>query len=93
MGIAVVDHSAHRTSSGWKSNRIARARSLSNPKASIPLTNWEMFPGKIAMKKAAVAIPTSRRRCKEIRPRPRAISTIPDARTMKSGVNGAQGGT
>ncbi len=52
-----------------------------------------MFPGKIAMKKAAVAIPTSRRRCREIRLRPRAISTTPDARTMKSGVNGAHGGT
>jgi len=45
------------------------------------------------MKKAAVAIPTSRRRCSEMRLRPRAISTTPDARTMKSGVNGAHGGT
>ncbi len=45
------------------------------------------------MKKAAVAIPTSRRRCRETRLRPRAISTTPDARTMKSGVNGAHGGT
>ena len=52
-----------------------------------------MFPGKIAMKKAAMAIPTSRRRCREMRLRPRAISTTPDASTTKSGENGTQVGT
>ncbi len=88
-----VDQSAQRTSSGWKSNRIARARSESNPKASIPLTNCEMLPGKIATKKSAVAMPTSRRRLSEIRQRPSAISTIPDAMTTKSGESGSQVGT
>ena len=52
-----------------------------------------MFPGKIAMKKAAVDIPTAFLRCRDMRARPSAISTTPDARTMKSGVKGAHGGT
>ena len=92
-GSTDVDQSAQRTRSGWKSNRIARARSESNPKASIPLTNCEMLPGKIAKKKSAVAMPTSRRRLSEIRQRPSAISTIPDAMTTKSGESGSQVGT
>ena len=92
-GSTDVDQSAQRTRSGWKSNRIARARSESNPKASIPLTNCEMLPGKIATKKSAVAMPTSRRRLSEIRQRPSAISTIPDAMTTKSGESGSQVGT
>ena len=45
------------------------------------------------MKKAAVAIPTSRRRCREISARPRDISTTPEASTTKSGENGSQVGT
>ena len=32
-------------------------------------------------------------RCRDMSARPRAISTTPDARTMKSGVKGAHGGT
>jgi hypothetical protein len=88
-----VDQSAQRTRSGWKSKRIARARSVSNPKASIPLTYCAMLPGKIATKKSAVAMPTSRRRLSEIRQRPSAISTIPDAMTTKSGESGNQVGT
>ena len=52
-----------------------------------------MFPGKIAMKKAAVAIPTALRRCSEISARPRDISTTPEASTTKSGENGTHGGT
>ncbi len=88
-----VAQSAQRTSSGWKSNLIARARSVSNPKASIPLTYCEMLPGKMATKKSAVAIPTWRRRCIEMRLRPRSISTAPDAMTTKSGESGSQVGT
>ena len=52
-----------------------------------------MFPGKITMKKSAVAIPTSRRRCSEISARPRDISTTPEASTTKSGESGSQVGT
>ena len=52
-----------------------------------------MLPGKIAMKKSAVAIPTSRRRWREMRARPRVISTTPEASTTKSGESGSQVGT
>ena len=45
------------------------------------------------MKKSAVAMPTSLRRRSEISARPRAISTIPDATTTKSGESGSQVGT
>lgn len=45
------------------------------------------------MKKSAVAIPTSLRRRSEISARPRAISTMPDAITTKSGESGSQVGT
>ena len=45
------------------------------------------------MKKSAVAIPTSRRRCSEMSARPRDISTTPEASTTKSGESGSQVGT
>jgi len=52
-----------------------------------------MFPGKIAMKKRAVAIPTALRRWREISARPSDISMTPEASTTKSGENGSHGGT
>jgi len=45
------------------------------------------------MKKSAVAIPASRRLCRETSASPSAISTTPDARTTKSGESGTHGGT
>ena len=92
-GSACVDQSAQRTRSGCKSNLMARARSLFNPNASIPFTNCEMLPGKIAIKKSAVVMPTALRFCSEMSARPSAISTTPDASTTKSGEKGAHGGT
>ena len=59
----------------------------------MPWTNCEIFPGKMAIKKSAVSIPATLRVRSERRKRPSAISTTPDARTMKSGVKGAHGGT
>ena len=72
---------------------MARARSLFNPNASIPLTNCEMLPGKIAIKKSAVVMPTALRFCSEISARPSASSTMPEAITTKSGESGSQVGT
>ena len=45
------------------------------------------------MKKSAVKMPTSLRRRRPARAMPRSISTTPDARTIKSGEKGTQGGT
>ena len=45
------------------------------------------------MKKNAVAMPTSLRRRSEIKARPSASSTMPDAITTKSGESGSQVGT
>ena len=45
------------------------------------------------MKKSAVAIPTSLRRRSEIKARPSASSTMPEAITTKSGESGSQVGT
>jgi len=66
---------------------------VSNPKASIPFTYCEIFPGKIAIKNSAVAIPTSRRLFSEASDNPRSISTTPDANTTKSAESGTQLGT
>ena len=53
-----MDHRAHTTRTGWKNSRIRRAWSVSRPKASVPVTYWEMLPGKIATKNAATIQPT-----------------------------------
>jgi len=53
-----------------------------------------MFPGKIRIKKRAVANPTSLRNFQRvISAMPSAISTSPEARTTKSGSRPYQGGT
>jgi hypothetical protein len=52
-----------------------------------------MFPGKIAIKKSAVAMPTSLRYLSEASDKPRRISTTPDASTTKSAESGTQLGT
>lgn len=91
---AEVDHSAHNTSSGWKNSRMNRASSELSPNASVPVTNCEMFPGKIAMKNAATVRPTHCfQRHRKRSESPRETSTTPDARTTKSGSSGNQVGT
>jgi hypothetical protein len=53
-----------------------------------------MLPGKIAIKKAAVARPKYAPTVPaDSRPRPRIISTAPEARTTKSGSSGSHTGT
>lgn len=60
----------------------------------MPFTYCEMFPGKIAMKKAAVRKPTWVRCFQRISSdKPSAISTMPDAITTKSAESGTQLGT
>src|SRR5918994_411569 len=43
---ALVDHSAHTTSTGWKNRRTRRLVSVSSAKASVPSVYWAMLPGK-----------------------------------------------
>lgn len=91
---ASVAHSAQATSSGWNRSRIARARSESSPNASLRVTYCEIFPGKIATKKAATIQPTTvRERDTAINAAPSTSSTIPDATTTRSAGSGSQGGT
>ncbi len=54
---APVHHSAHATSTGWKSSRIPRARSVSRPKALGWGMNCETLPGNTTTKKAATIQP------------------------------------
>ena len=90
---APVDQSAQIISSGWNSNLMARARSLSSPKALILLRYCEILPGKTAMKNSAVTMPTSLRYRSEASQIPSAISTTPEASTTKSADAGTQLGT
>ncbi len=91
---APVDQSAQSTRTGWKKRRARRLVSVSRPKASIPSMYCQTFPGKINIKKVAVAIPTCGRYFQRITSaRPSKISTTPEARTTKSGSTGSQEGT
>ena len=74
--------------------RTKRLVSVSRPNAFTWFTYCAMFPGKIAMKNAAVMSPTGmRKRGRNIRDRPNTISSTPEAITTKSVLNGRNIGT
>lgn len=89
-----MHHSAQTTRTGWNSKRMNLAASESNPKASVPVTNCEMFPGKMTMKKAATTQPTAGRKRfgAAMSARPSISSTTPEIATTASG-KGIHGGT
>ncbi len=89
-----MDHRAQTIRTGWKNSRISRAWSVSRPKASVPVTYWEMLPGNTATKNAATIQPIGTRyRGRAMSASPRAISTTPEATTTKSGSRGIHVGT
>ena len=87
-------HSAHTTSTGWKSKRTSRAVSESSPNASLPSKYCHKFPGKMMTKNAAVTQPTTGRhfRGEKMSKQPSTSSTTPETRTTNSGA-GIHGGT
>jgi len=73
---------------------MKRAASVSNPKADVPVTNCETFPGKMITKKAATTQPTAGRQRAGaiIKAAPSTSSTTPETATTASG-EGIHGGT
>ncbi len=53
-----MDQRAQATRTGWKKSLISRDVSLVRPKALVPVTYCEMFPGNTATKNAATTQPT-----------------------------------